>query len=86
MWTCRALAASEARPAEDAWVIVRHPHLLRGSMPLTIAAGRLALNPIGDGMEVLLKGAVPPARLRLTTEEWQSFRPLAVLEPAPPTE
>ena len=48
---------------------------------MPIAAGRLALNPIADGMEVLLKGAIPPATLRLTVEQWKSFRPLAVLAP-----
>ena len=51
-----------------------------------IAAGRLALNPIAEGMEILLKGAAPPARLRLTAEEYAAFRPLAVLEPASPPE
>jgi hypothetical protein len=55
---------------------------LRGSTSLGIAAGRLALNPIADGMELLLKGATPPARLRLSASEWAAFRPLALLEPA----
>ena len=30
-----------------------------------------------------LKGAIPPAQLRLTPEEYAAFRPLAVLEPMP---
>jgi hypothetical protein len=85
-WTCRPVDGNGSMPAEDAWVIVRHPGLLRGSTPMPIAAGRLALNPLADGMEVLLKGVIPPARLRLTAEEWSAFRPLAILEPAAHTE
>jgi hypothetical protein len=60
--------------------------LRRGPTPLPIAAGRLALNPIAGGMEVLLKGAIPPATLRLTSEQWKTFRPLAVLTPLAPPE
>jgi hypothetical protein len=80
-WTCRPIDGNASLPKEDTWVVIRDAGLLRGSMPVPIAAGRLALNPIAGGMEVLLKGAIPPARLRLSQEEWQSFRPLAVLEP-----
>jgi hypothetical protein len=82
LWTCRPADGNGPPPAEDTWIVVKHPGLLRGSTPVSIAAGRLALNPIADGMEVLLKGATPPARLRLSADEWNAFRPLAVLEPA----
>jgi hypothetical protein len=82
IWTCRPLDGDSQPPDEETWIIVKHPGLLRGSTPVPIAAGRLALNPIADGMEVLLKGATPPARLRLSADEWNAFRPLAVLEPA----
>jgi hypothetical protein len=68
-------------PPEGTWVLLRSDGVRRGTTPLAIAAGRLALNPIADGMEVLLKGAIPPATLRLSTEQWRRFRPLAILTP-----
>ena len=86
LWTCHPVEGNGPPPAEETWVVVKHPRLLRGSTPVAIAAGRLALNPLADGMEVLLKGVTPPARLRLSAGEWDTFQPLAVLEPATPTE
>jgi hypothetical protein len=80
-WTCKPLTDGEPLPPEGTWVLLRSEALRRGPTPLSIAAGRLALNPIADGMEVLLKGAIPPATLRLTAEQWKTFRPLAVLTP-----
>jgi hypothetical protein len=82
LWTCHPTSEKELPPPEETWIVVKHSGLLRGSTSLAIAAGRLALNPIAEGMEVFLKGATPPARLRLTAGEWAAFRPLAVLEPA----
>jgi hypothetical protein len=80
-WACQPLTDGEPLPPEGTWVLLRSEALRRGPTPLSIAAGRLALNPIADGMEVLLKGAIPPATLRLTAEQWKTFRPLAVLTP-----
>jgi hypothetical protein len=80
-WTCQPLTDGEPMPPEGTWVLLRSDGLRRGPTPLAIAAGRLALNPIAGGMEVMLKGAIPPATLRLTAEQWKSFRPLAVLTP-----
>lgn len=80
-WICHPLTAGDPLPPEDTWVLIRAAGLRRGSTPLTIAVGRLNLNPIDGGMEVILKGAIPPATLRLAAEQWPSFRPLAVLTP-----
>ena len=80
-WHSRPFTDREPTPPEGSWVIVKHDGLRRGSSTPGIAAGRLAFNPIAGGMEVLLKGAIPPAVLRLTTEQLQTFRPLAVLTP-----
>jgi len=68
LWKCRPADGNGLLPAKETWIVVKHPGLLRGSTSLAIAAGRLALNPIADGMEVLLKGATPPARLRLSAD------------------
>jgi hypothetical protein len=86
LWTCRPVDGNGPPPPEETWVVVKHAGLLRGSTPVAIAAGRLALNPIANGMEVLLKGATPPARLRLSAREWDTFQPLAVLQPVAQTE
>jgi hypothetical protein len=85
-WTCRPLSDAEPMPDEGTWVLLRDDGLRRGTTPLPIAAGRLAFNPIAGGTEVLLKGAVPPAALRLTAEQWKTFHPLAVLTPLAPPE
>jgi hypothetical protein len=86
IWVCHPLGDGQPTPEEGAWVLVRHEELRRGASSPGIAAGQLALNPLAEGMEVLLKGMIPPARLRLTTEEWKTFRPLAVLKPDPQPE
>lgn len=81
LWRCTPLGPDAAFPAEGTRVLLRDDGLRRGSAPLPIAAGRLALNPIAGGMEVLLKGVIPPAVLRLTSDQWKTFRPFAVLTP-----
>jgi hypothetical protein len=85
-WLCSPLTDGDPMPAEGSWVLVRHDRLRRGPTQPGIAVGQLSLNPVSDGMEVLLKGAIPPAQLRLSAEEYAAFRPLAILEPVPQQE
>jgi len=74
-------------PAQDTWVLVRHPDLKRGNKAVLIALGKLSYQELTDAktkkkvMVVTLRGPVPPAQVRIPLAEWPSFRPLVVLEP-----
>lgn len=85
----RAVRASETDglPAQDSWVLVRHPDLKRGNTAVPVAIGKLTYQELTEAstkkkiMAVTLRGPVPPAQVRIPLEDWPTFRPFAVLEP-----
>ena len=86
-WKCKVIFDGDGLPAPDTWVLVRNPNLQRGNTVIPVALGKLTYQELTDAttkdkvMVVTLRGPVPPAQVRIPLSEWQSFRPLAVLEP-----
>lgn len=86
-WKCKTMAAADALPERDTWVLLRHPDLTRGNQSIPAALGKLTYQELTDAatkkkvIVVTLRGPVPPAQVRIPLSEWPSFRPLAVLEP-----
>lgn len=86
-WKCKTIAAADALPESDTWVLLRHPDLMRANKSIPVALGKLTYQELTDAntkqkvMVVTLRGPVPPAQVRIPLEDWPSFRPLAVLEP-----
>jgi hypothetical protein len=68
-------------------VVIRHPELRLGEEPVGIAAGVLRCTTLTDAetreplVNVFLRGRIPPGQLRLRQADWETWRPLAVLEP-----
>ncbi|MCB1099838.1 MAG: hypothetical protein KDN22_30000 [Verrucomicrobiae bacterium] len=87
-WLLTPLADSDPIPGPETWVIVAHPELRRRDDPCGgVAAGKLRHSQQTDAetgesfVHVTLRGPVPPAELRLSHEEWESFRPVGILSP-----
>jgi hypothetical protein len=80
----RFLCPDDPLPALGRVVIVRHPDLKRGSERCALACGRLGWQEQRNAetgeqvVLVTLRGAGPPATLRLPALGWPAFRPLAV--------
>jgi len=75
------------KPSEKEIVIIRHPELRQGKNQLSIAAGEVIniqdqYDPVEKSNVVLLvlKNSGGMVKLKLPEEEWESFRPLSILE------
>ena len=72
-------------PKKNSIVIVKREGMRQGDENVRLACGKLLwsrqVDADGAGASVLatIRSAGPTAKLRLTTEEWENFRPLAVL-------
>jgi hypothetical protein len=79
------LQDSDPLPEKGAMVIVRHPELRCGATSVRIAAGRFFWTRQQDGdtgeqvVLVKLQTSGLPAKCLIRAEEWEAFRPLAVL-------
>jgi hypothetical protein len=84
---CRVLKPTDPLPEQDAWVVIRHPALLKAGTPCGIAVGRFRYQQqinaqTGEAfVHVMLRGGQLPAELNLPEGEWAGFRPLAALHP-----
>jgi hypothetical protein len=77
-WRCRPTPGEKV--AEGTMVLLRHERLKRGNATVGIAVGRLSVNRLKDGVEVMIKGVIPPAVVRLTLAEWENWGVDGVLE------
>jgi hypothetical protein len=82
----RFLSANDPLPDKNHLVIIRHPDLEVGDRPASIAVGKLQWIRQQDAKTgapfvlVTLRGYGPTAQLRVPDDDWESFRPLAVLQ------
>jgi hypothetical protein len=79
------LQDTDPLPQNGAIVIVRHPELRRGATSVPIAAGKFFWSRQQDGdtgkqyVLIKLQASGIPAKCQIPAEEWDVFRPLAVL-------
>ncbi len=73
-------------PKKNSIVIVRHEGMKKGDEVIHVACGRLLwsfqVDAHGRRASVLvtIRSKGPPARIRLSEDEWENFRPVAVLK------
>ena len=80
----RFLTVSDAMPEKNQVAILRHPGLIVGEKAVSIAVGKMQwshqqdTNTGAPSVLVTLRGYGDTAQLRLSEQEWEVFRPLAV--------
>ena len=80
------LGADSEMPKKNSIVIVKREGMKQGDETVRLACGKLLwsrqVDVDGGGASVLVtvRSAGPPVKVRLTTEEWEQFRPLAVIK------
>lgn len=80
------LDADSEMPKKNTIVVVKHEGMKQGDETIRLACGKLLwsrqVDVDGGGASVLvtIRSKGTPVKLRLTTEEWEQFRPLAVIK------
>lgn len=80
----RSLSDIDDRPSKNGVVIVRHDQMPKGNEKVQLAIGKLLWQKqvdVGSGdtnVLVTIRGDGSPVKFKLTSEQWEQFRPLAV--------
>ncbi|MCH7688168.1 MAG: DUF1998 domain-containing protein, partial [Planctomycetes bacterium] len=80
------LNADSEMPKKNSIVIVKHENMKQGDETIRLACGKLLwshqVDADGGGASVLvtIRSKGTPVKLRLTKEEWEQFRPIAVIK------
>ena len=83
--TFHFLNADAEMPKKNAVVIVKHDDIKQGDEKIRLACGKILWSRQVDveteeaSVLVSIRSKGAPAKLRLSTDEWEHFRPLAVI-------